>query len=79
MGDEPVNAPNMDATQRGEVNEQHKNVAKLVVQRDPITLSAIHQKTPRRITQTKVVNVYKSDNHEPIQLFDEVIFIRQPW
>jgi hypothetical protein len=46
MGDEPMNAPNMDATQRGEVNEQHKNVAKLVVQRDPKTLSTTHQKTP---------------------------------
>jgi hypothetical protein len=26
MGDELVNAPYMDATQRGEVNEQHQNV-----------------------------------------------------
>jgi hypothetical protein len=46
MRDELVNAPNMNATQKGEVNEQHKNVAKLVVQRNPTTLSTIHQKTP---------------------------------
>jgi hypothetical protein len=26
MGDEPVNAPNMDATLREEINEQHQNV-----------------------------------------------------
>jgi hypothetical protein len=31
MGNEPMNAPNTKATQRGEVNEQHQNVAKFVV------------------------------------------------
>jgi hypothetical protein len=31
MGDELMNVPNMDATQRGEVNEQHQNVAELIV------------------------------------------------
>jgi hypothetical protein len=31
MGNEPVNAPNTDATQRGKINEQHQNVTKLVV------------------------------------------------
>jgi hypothetical protein len=31
MGDEPMNAPNMDVAQRGKVNEQHLNVAKLVM------------------------------------------------
>jgi hypothetical protein len=31
MGDELVNAPNMDATKRGKVNEQHQNVLELVV------------------------------------------------
>jgi hypothetical protein len=31
MGNELVNAPNTDATQRGKINEQHQNVAKLVV------------------------------------------------
>ncbi len=40
------------ATQRGEANEQHQNVTELVVQRDPITLSTIHQVTPQTITQT---------------------------
>jgi hypothetical protein len=47
MGNEHVCAPNIDATQRGEANEQHQNVTELVVvQRDPITLSTIHQVTP---------------------------------
>jgi len=31
MGNEHVNAPNMDVTERGKVNEQHQNVAKPVV------------------------------------------------
>jgi hypothetical protein len=31
IGDEPVNAPNMNVTQRGEINEQHQNVTKSVV------------------------------------------------
>jgi hypothetical protein len=31
MGDEHVNAPNMDVTHRGKVNEQHQNVVELVV------------------------------------------------
>jgi hypothetical protein len=44
MGNEPMNAPNMDVAQKGEVNEQHKNVAELVVQRDPTMLLTTHQK-----------------------------------
>jgi hypothetical protein len=66
IGDEPVNAPNMDVAQRGEVNEQHQNVTKPVVQRDPVVFSTTHQETPRIITQLKVVNVHNDDNHEPI-------------
>jgi hypothetical protein len=31
MRDEPVNAPNMDATQRGKFNEQHQNVTEPIV------------------------------------------------
>ncbi len=31
MGDEPVNAPNMDSTQRVEANKQHQNVAEPVM------------------------------------------------
>jgi len=31
MGNEPVNAPNTDATQKRKINEQHQNVTKLVV------------------------------------------------
>jgi len=31
MGNEPMNAPNMNGTQRGRVNEQHQNVAELVM------------------------------------------------
>jgi hypothetical protein len=79
MGDEPMNAPNTNATQRGKVNEQHQNVVELIVQRDPITLSTTHQETPRTITQPRVVNVHNDDFHEPIRLFDEVVSIEQPW
>ncbi len=43
MGNKLVNAPTMDATQRGKANEPHQNVAKVVVQRNPITLSTTHQ------------------------------------
>jgi hypothetical protein len=46
MGDELVTTPNMDATQRGEINDQHQNVAELIMQRDPTMLSTIHQETP---------------------------------
>jgi len=78
MGNELVNAPNTDATQRGEVNE-HQNVAEAVVERDPITISTTHQKTPQTITQSKVVSVHNDDNHEHVQPLDEVIFVQQPW
>jgi hypothetical protein len=49
------------------------------VQKDPTALSTTYQKTPRTTTQPQVVNVYHDDNHEPIQPFDEVVFVRQPW
>jgi hypothetical protein len=26
-----------------------------------------------------VVNVHNDDNHEPIQPFDEVVYVQQPW
>ncbi len=26
-----------------------------------------------------MVNVHNDDNHEPIQMFDEVISVQQPW
>ncbi len=72
MGDEHVNAPNTNVAQRGEVNEQHQNVVEPIVQRDPVALSTTHQKTPRTITQPKVMNVHNDDNHEQVQSFDEV-------
>ncbi len=37
-----MNAPNTDATQRGEVNEQHQNVAKPIVEKNLIVFSTIH-------------------------------------
>jgi hypothetical protein len=37
MGNEHVNAPNIDATHRGEANERHQNVVELVVQKNPTT------------------------------------------
>jgi hypothetical protein len=66
MGNKHVNAPNMDETQRGEANDQHQNVAKPIVQRNPIVLSTIHQATPHTLTQQLAVNVHHDDNHEPI-------------
>jgi hypothetical protein len=62
MGDERVNAPHTNATQKGEVNEQHQNVTKPIVQKDPITLSTTRQETTT--THPRVVNVYHDDNHE---------------
>jgi len=73
MGNEVMNAPNTNATQRGKVNEQHQIVAELVVQRDPTMLSTTHKRTPRRITQPRVMNVYHDDNRERVQPFDEVV------
>jgi hypothetical protein len=31
MGDEPMNAPNMDVAHKGKINKQHQNVAEPVV------------------------------------------------
>ncbi len=59
-----MNAPNTNATQRGEVNEQHQNVIEPVVQKDLVGFSTTHQETPRTITQPRVVNVHNDDNHE---------------
>jgi hypothetical protein len=74
MGNKPVNAPNTNATQRREVNEQHQNVVESIMQRDLTMLSTTHQETRRTITQPHAMNVHHDDNHEPIQLFDEVVF-----
>ncbi len=79
MGNKPMNALNMNATQRGEVNEQHQNVVESIVQRDLAMLSTTHQETPWTITQPHAVSVHHDDNHEPIQLFDEVESTWQPW
>jgi hypothetical protein len=46
MGNKPVNAPNTDATKRGEANELHQNVAKSIMQIDATMLSTTHQETP---------------------------------
>jgi hypothetical protein len=46
------------------------------VQKDPTMLSTTHQETPQTTTQPQAMNVYHDDNHEPIQLFDEVVFAR---
>jgi hypothetical protein len=50
MGDEHVNAPDMDVTHRGKINEQHQNVAKPVMYSDPTTLSTTNQETPNNIS-----------------------------
>jgi len=49
------------------------------MQKDLVALSTTHQETPRTITQPRVLNVHNDDTHEHVQLFDEVIFVQQPW
>jgi hypothetical protein len=78
MGNKSMNASNVDVAQRGEVNEQHQNVAKQVVKKDPVMFFTIHQ-TPQTSTQSRVVSVHNGDNHELVQLFDKIIFVQQPW
>jgi len=74
MGNEPMNAPNMDVAQKGEVNEQHKNnVIELLMHRDPTMLLTTHKKTPQIITKPWAMSVYHDDNHELVQLFDEIV------
>ncbi len=51
MGNKLVNALNTNVAQREEVNEQHQNVTKLIMQRNLTMLSTIHQETPRTIIQ----------------------------
>jgi len=48
------------------------------MQKDPIAFSTTHQETPQTITQPRVVNVHNDDNHEHVQLFNEVVFVQQP-
>ncbi len=42
-------------------------------------LSTTHQITPQTLTQPWVVNVHHDDNHEHVQLFDEIVSTQQPW
>jgi hypothetical protein len=51
MGNELVNAPSTNATQRGKSNEQRHNAIEPVVRKDPIVFSTIHQATPQTSTQ----------------------------
>jgi hypothetical protein len=62
MGIKHMNALNMDAAQRGKVNEQHQNVVEQVVERDPIVFSTTHYATPQTLTQPWAVNVHHDDN-----------------
>jgi hypothetical protein len=55
--DECLNAPHLNAVQKGKVNEQHQNAIEPIVQKDPTTLSTTHQETPGTTTQPRVVNV----------------------
>jgi hypothetical protein len=41
-----------------------------------VALSTTHQETPRTITQPKVVSVHNDENHELVQLFDEVVSVQ---
>jgi hypothetical protein len=77
MGNKPVNAPNMDVTQRGKANEQHQNEIELIMQRDPIALSTTRQHHTHHL-KPWVMSIHHDDNHEFVQLFD-IVSVRQPW
>jgi hypothetical protein len=51
MGNEPMNAPNIDPTHRLKANEQHQVVAKPAMQKETTSTSTIHQMTPQTLTQ----------------------------
>jgi hypothetical protein len=51
MGDEPMNAPNIDVAHTLEANEQHQAVVEPVMQRETTNTSTIHQVTPQTSTQ----------------------------
>ncbi len=51
----------------------------LIVEKNPIVFSTTQQKTPRTITQPKVVNVRNDDNRKLVQPFDEVVYVQQQW
>jgi hypothetical protein len=61
MGNESL-ISNVDAAQRGKVNEQHQNETTQFVQRDLTTLFNIHQ-TPQMSTQQRVLNVQNGDDN----------------
>jgi hypothetical protein len=48
------------------------------MQRDLATLSTTHRETPQIITQPQEMNLYYDDNHELVQLFDEIVSAQQP-
>ncbi len=51
MGDESMNAPNIDAIHRVKANEQHQVVANLAMQKETTGTSTTHQVTPQTLTQ----------------------------
>ncbi len=66
MATKPMNAPITNATQKGETNEQHQNVTKPIMFRDPTVLSTTHQVTSQTSTQPWAMNVRRDDNHEHV-------------
>jgi hypothetical protein len=42
-------------------------------------LSTTHQVTLWTLTQPQTMNVHHDDNHEHVQLFDEIVYAQQPW
>lgn len=72
MGNELVNVSNVNVAQKENDFEWHQNETTQVVQRNQAVLSNTHQ-TPQISTQQRAVNVQNGDNHEHVQLFDEVV------
>jgi hypothetical protein len=76
---ELVNAPNMDVTQWVQTNDQHQNVTKLIMPRDPTIPLNSHQMTPQTSTQQRAMNIHNGGNNEHVQQFDEVVLGQQQW
>jgi hypothetical protein len=56
-----------------------KNVAKLIVPRDPTIPLNSHQMTPQTSTQQRAMNIHNGGKNECVQQFDEVVSARQQW
>jgi hypothetical protein len=73
MGNELVNAPNMDTTQWVEANEQHQFAIKPIVLKNLALPSTTYQVTPQTLTQRRTMSILNGVNNKLVQKFDEVV------